>query len=177
MKNRLIATLITILVFSSFIQAQGPFVGASLDKKGNVGLKAGWSYMSVTEASVSYAPKSLNEAGFIGGSLKIPVKFDVLKENYLSSFFWGIFLSYTGGVIQFPEAPASAGPLSKSTKYGGAPSVSLEVSWIGSGFAMAFPIELGYGKLNFNQDFPNQFNYTENKYVLASSLYLSLIHI
>lgn len=142
-------------------------------KNDTLGIRVGTTIKNIFEVSAHFHPKlpKLNNPGFAGGNIKLLLFYFPLIQKYESAFLMGTLLDYTAGVIFLPNITSPIVAL-KKTAFGNAGSIGLEFMRIGQGILISIPIELGYGRLHFNQQFADQIPDPISGYNLQSTAYI-----
>lgn len=168
--------LFCLLLSPLALKSQGLFLGAAVGQKGLTGFKAGYSVSGLFEIGALYNPlmKSSTNGGYAGGLLKLPLLYRPFGETYYSNFVFGINMTGNAGMVMYPtpDAAGLASVVNYAKKdFGRSLSLGLELMWFGGGIGVALPIDLGYGKMHFNQTFdksdPTTFQLGSNLFMMA----------
>lgn len=178
MKKTILPILILLLSVYS-LRAQGPFLGVILGppEDGLIGAKMGLTFYGIAEASVMYNPKfaKWNNPGFVGGALKLPIRYNVFRQTENANYIFGVYGNMTAGNILLPEPAKDLDATIYTYKrkaLGWAPAVGIELMRFSSRFSISIPLELGYGRMQFGQDFANKTPDPVKGFQLDNTLYM-----
>jgi hypothetical protein len=139
-----------------------------------IGFAGGMSIMGIAEAGVWYHPQWGDKAapGYLGGIAKLPFRYKVIKEFEASTLILGSYSTLNLGSIKLPIPKGSAETASRRS-LGWALSFGGELMVFKSGLIFSIPLELGIGKMHFNQGFEGQEVQTSADYKLGPTLFMS----
>lgn len=168
--KRVLLAVVIIFQFGAG-RSQGPYLGAVVTTEG-LGWRAGLTLLGITEAGVWYHPQNKDKTrpGFLGGVFKFPIRYRFLNNS--QSVILGYFASGTLGSVYLPRLPL-ANETTTNKKLGNSIGAGAELMVYKSGILLAFPLELAYGKMHFNQDFASQEVSSSAEYRLRSTLILT----
>lgn len=170
-----VITFLFILTFHTS-HGQGPFMGITIGnpEQGLLGARLGTTIANRVEAYAMYHPQlqKFNNPGYYGLSVKYPFNYFSLSEGYESMTILSMYVNYTGGMIHVPKFDAgNSTSTAKKFVYGHAPAVGVELMRFGK-FSFSVPLELGFGRMHFNQTFKDQTPDPVTGYTLQSSIFL-----
>lgn len=153
---------------------QSPFIGI-FSADGSISYMAGISYLGILDVGLWYNPqnKEKTNAGFVGGTLKWPVYYNVARESYSSTLLYGFYLTGAGGSVSMPRPPGS-NETKTSRKFGYNAGAGAELMLNTGTLNIAVPLEIGVGKNFFLQSFEEQDPQTSSDYRLNSNVFISM---
>lgn len=155
-------------------KAQGPYLGAMVTPAGT-SIIGGASVLGIAEVGAVYQPQwnKKTNVGYIGGTGKLPLRYRIIKEDYSGSLIFGLYATSNLGSIKIPIPEYSDEKKSKSS-LGWSLSMGGEFMLFKSGIIISLPIELGIGKMHFNQAFDEQNVQLSSDYTLRTTLIMNV---
>jgi hypothetical protein len=152
--------------------SQGPYAALLVTPVG-IGFAGGLSIMGMAEVGAWYHPQFGDKSapGYIGGIFKRPFRYKTIKEFEASTLILGSYSTLNLGAIKLPIPKGSTETVSRRTlgwslSYGG------ELMVFKSGVIFSIPLELGIGKMHYNQGFEGQEVQTSADYKLGPTLFM-----
>ena len=175
------SSLLKILFYIFFLnfyciaaKAQGPYLGAMVTPAGS-SIIGGSSVFGIAEVGAVYQPQwnKKTNVGYIGGTGKVPLRYRIIKEDYSGSLIFGLYATSNLGSIKIP-IPENSDEKTSKRSLGWSLSMGGEFMLFKSGIIISLPIELGIGKMHFNQAFDEQNVQLSSDYKLRTTLIMNV---